>query len=215
MDAIVLEERILYSATPFLIAFDGDLAASDPSSITDPDVLETLESIDVYFESLRVASDVGTSMAASGGSDSALQPLPMSDSHRDAPSGDGDIAAAALDELDRLLITLESGTGTEPPPSEIGMDSDRNVGVWPDRSGTEIVFVQSGLYDANSILADLEANAAESDRNLVVVVLSGLESGFEKISSTLSDYEQLDAIHIVSHGGRGHDPARRVLADFG
>ncbi len=203
MDAIVLEERILYSATPFLIAFDGDLAASDPSSITDPDVLETLESIDVYFESLRVASDVGTSMAASGGSDSALQPLPMSDSHRDAPSGDGDIVAAALDELDRLLITLESGTGTEPPPSEIGMDSDRNVGVWPDRSGTEIVFVQSGLYDANSILADLEANAAESDRNLVVVVLSGLESGFEKISSTLSDYEQLDAIHIVSHGGEG------------
>jgi hypothetical protein len=67
----------------------------------------------------------------------------------------------------------------------------------------EVVFVQSGLYDSEALIADLEANALATGRNVSIVVLSGTENGFDQISSVLAQYNDLDAIHFVSHGADG------------
>jgi len=68
---------------------------------------------------------------------------------------------------------------------------------------TEIAFVQAGLFGSDALIADLQANALATGRDLVIIVLNGTENGFDQINSVLSQYNDLDAIHIVSHGSDG------------
>ncbi len=67
----------------------------------------------------------------------------------------------------------------------------------------EIAFVQAGLYDSDVLIADLQLNALATGRDLVIVLLNGTENGFDQINAALSQYTELGAIHIVSHGSDG------------
>ena len=63
----------------------------------------------------------------------------------------------------------------------------------------EIVFVDSGVDDPEALLDELRS-AGAGERFLEVVVLDSARDGIAQISEVLERYDDLDAIHIVSHG---------------
>jgi hypothetical protein len=93
------------------------------------------------------------------------------------------------------------GTGLQPTANSLSAD------VGSEQLGqlfyNELVFIQSGIYDSEALIADLEANALATGRNVSIVVLNGTENGFDQISRVLTQYNDLDAIHFVSHGTDG------------
>lgn len=62
----------------------------------------------------------------------------------------------------------------------------------------EIVFVDKGVEGFESIVAELVLN-----HQAEVVFLDREANGVEQIASVLSDRNELDAIHIISHGDQG------------
>lgn len=60
----------------------------------------------------------------------------------------------------------------------------------------EIVFVESSIEDYETLLADVNLNAT-------VVLLDSSRDGIEQIAEYLADRQNVDAIHIVSHGSEG------------
>ncbi|MEY4910127.1 MAG: hypothetical protein RL260_3845 [Pseudomonadota bacterium] len=60
----------------------------------------------------------------------------------------------------------------------------------------EIAFVDGGLRDAPQLIAGL-------DRSVEVVLLDAGRDGVDQIAQTLAGRRDLDAVHILSHGGAG------------
>ncbi|MCP4336066.1 MAG: DUF4347 domain-containing protein, partial [Gammaproteobacteria bacterium] len=103
---------------------------------------------------------------------------------------------------------------------DTSLDSDanaiyRDVDVSKTQSGTsradaaaaekqsqEIVFVDAGVDNYQQLVDDL-LNDADSNRNIEVVVLERDQNGIEQISTVLQDRDDLDAVHIISHGSDG------------
>ncbi|WP_145391305.1 cadherin-like domain-containing protein [Stieleria neptunia] len=63
----------------------------------------------------------------------------------------------------------------------------------------EVVFVDAGVEDAETLLAGLRDPSADGTQ-WVIVRLSADENGIAQISQTLAELSGVDAIHILSHG---------------
>ena len=66
----------------------------------------------------------------------------------------------------------------------------------------EIVFVDTGVDNYQALVDDL-TNNTDTRRNIEVVLLDSDRNGIEQISETLQGLDDLDAIHIISHGDDG------------
>ncbi|MCP4964962.1 MAG: DUF4347 domain-containing protein, partial [bacterium] len=131
----------------------------------------------------------------------------------------GVVDAPGMD--DSLATTLEDAAalGTVPPQDVLGIaqaeDSpeeltaqtedpdavvDSSTTAEPQR--TELVLVDTATDDYRQLVDDLLAQADDS-RHLEVVLLDSERSGIDQISETLLAYQNLDAIHLISHGSDG------------
>ena len=63
----------------------------------------------------------------------------------------------------------------------------------------EIVFVDTGVADYQTLIDDLEANE-QPNRHIEIVILDSSRDGIEQISEALAGGQRFDAIHLVSHG---------------
>ncbi len=66
----------------------------------------------------------------------------------------------------------------------------------------EIVFVDADTPDYQQLVDDLLSNG-DDNRQFSVFLLDAQENGIEQISHTLSGYQDIDAVHIISHGQEG------------
>lgn len=66
----------------------------------------------------------------------------------------------------------------------------------------ELVFVDSSVPDVDQLLADLRTERGE-DRGFEVITLDSTRNGIAQITSALTNYMDIDAIHVVSHGTGG------------
>jgi predicted outer membrane repeat protein len=66
----------------------------------------------------------------------------------------------------------------------------------------EIVFVDTSLPDAKSLIADLEAQRADG-RPLEIVTFGPGQNGIAVITDTLAGQHDIGAVHILSHGADG------------
>ncbi len=66
----------------------------------------------------------------------------------------------------------------------------------------EIAFVDAGVDNYQLLIDDLLSNA-DSNRNIEVVLLERDQNGIDRISAILQERDDLDAIHIISHGTDG------------
>ena len=134
------------------------------------------------------------------------------------------ILESSAEQLSSTVPALQTPTPDDVTPSEspearvttavapdagvsLSADIRLSADAAPEQLGqlfyNEIAFVQAGLYDSDALIADLEANALATGRDLTIIVLNGTENGFDQINSALAQYQNLDAIHIVSHGTDG------------
>ncbi|MCM2372640.1 SdrD B-like domain-containing protein [Aporhodopirellula aestuarii] len=66
----------------------------------------------------------------------------------------------------------------------------------------ELVIVDPAVESYQELIDDL-INRSEEDRTLEVILLQGDASGFDQVSELLASRQDLDAIHVVSHGEQG------------
>ena len=70
-----------------------------------------------------------------------------------------------------------------------------------DESRTEIIFVDSAVIDADILLKGIQ----QSDPNIhyQVFFLDADSDGVNQITSVLSEFSGIDAIHLIAHGDNG------------
>ncbi len=119
-----------------------------------------------------------------------------------APDGDAGYDAAALE--DRILL---SATPIVQAVADGGLDAavDAPLTFAPEvqtplQQRRELVVIDSAAANYHQLVDDLES---QDDRQLEVIVLDGDRDGIEQISRWLSEHEDVDAIHIVSHAEDG------------
>ena len=72
-----------------------------------------------------------------------------------------------------------------------------------EQRSREVVFVDAGVENYQQFVDDLN-NSADADRDFEVVVLDRNKDGIEQISALLQQYQNIDAVHIISHGNDGN-----------
>ena len=72
-----------------------------------------------------------------------------------------------------------------------------------EQQSHEIVFIDDGVDDYQQLVDDIYRNS-DASRNIEVVILDRDRDGIEQISAVLLDRNDLDAIHIISHGSDGN-----------
>jgi len=77
----------------------------------------------------------------------------------------------------------------------------------------ELVFVDTDTPDYQTLVDDLLSNSRE-DRQIEVVLLDNSRDGIAQITDVLSDYRELDAVHIISHGSEGAIDLGGTLLEF-
>ena len=115
--------------------------------------------------------------------------------------------AAALVTGMEVAETTEAAASTDLPDSTSQSDTPKDLaglfeGFVPvdQRSPKEIVFVDPAVRDYDTLLQGISSNAE-------VVLLDESRDGVEQISEVLANYQDVRAVHILSHG----DDATLVL----
>ncbi len=81
--------------------------------------------------------------------------------------------------------------------NEVGLEGPNSL-----ETSFELVFIDEGVDDYEPLVADLVGQES-SDREFQIVLLDADRDGIEQISETLRQYEDVDAVHLVSHGMSG------------
>ncbi|MCP4981274.1 MAG: DUF4347 domain-containing protein, partial [Gammaproteobacteria bacterium] len=127
----------------------------------------------------------------------------------DAPDANDPLA----DQLDAAVSLLEippqtqqtsqiDDTPEEPTPQTEQPDELVDSSTTAEPQHTELVLVDSATDNYQQLVDDLLDQTDES-RRLEVVLLDSERSGIDQISETLLAYQNLDAIHLISHGSDG------------
>ena len=66
-------------------------------------------------------------------------------------------------------------------------------------AANEIVFIDASVAESDQLLQDLLAN---TDRSFEVHLLDGNADGIEQIAAALSERDDIDAVHLISHGSQ-------------
>ncbi|MCP4125694.1 MAG: DUF4347 domain-containing protein, partial [Gammaproteobacteria bacterium] len=93
--------------------------------------------------------------------------------------------------------SLEEPTSQTEQPDQL---VDSSTTAEPQR--TELVLVDTATDNYQQLLDDL-LTQTDANRHLEVVLLDSELSGIDQISETLLAYQNLDAIHLISHGSDG------------
>ena len=92
---------------------------------------------------------------------------------------------------------------------------DEGDSMPPDPSPSqELVFVDTGAGNYQQLVDDLVANS-DPDRMFDVHLLDGGRDGVEQISEILADYQEVGAVHLVSHGTEGQVKLGNTWLSFG
>ncbi|MCK5831800.1 MAG: DUF4347 domain-containing protein, partial [Methylococcales bacterium] len=109
----------------------------------------------------------------------------------------GGIEALITTELEPTLATYVNIDSNIPTTEENTSDSI------VEQQTNEIVFVDTGVENHQTLVDDI-LNNADSSRKIDVILLDSNQNGIEKISDILLEHDELDAIHIISHGSDGN-----------
>ena len=76
----------------------------------------------------------------------------------------------------------------------------------------ELVFIDTDVENYQELLNDILAQDSE-ERNIEVIVLDNERDGIEQISEALANYQNLDAVHLISHSSDGNIDIGNTLLD--
>jgi hypothetical protein len=120
-----------------------------------------------------------------------------------------------IEELERRLllsadvesVLLDPGLGqperARDPAAELDpLEKDSAAGEIASVIRRELIFVDAGVEGYERLVEDLRSGGAEG-HSLEVVVLDPERDGVAQITETLARFQDLDAVHILSHGSEG------------
>ncbi|MEE9335605.1 MAG: DUF4347 domain-containing protein, partial [Granulosicoccaceae bacterium] len=112
----------------------------------------------------------------------------------------GGIEGVLISELELPVATYisidESGEQT-------ALQQDQIPELTTDTQSQEIVFVDTKVDNYQTLVDDI-INNTDNNRHIKVYLLDSQQNGIKQISDTLLNYDDLDAIHIISHGEDGN-----------
>lgn len=147
--------------------------------------------------------------------------------HEDGAASAADPLAHALEQrvmLDAALVAtaVEGAQDAQPAPQpdaapepakahDSGLDADLVAALTaPEPAGrTEVVFVNEGMFDGDSLIAGVAGAGRE------VVEISSGSDGLKQIADYLDGREDIDAIHIITHGGTAEQRIGATLLTAG
>ena len=131
-----------------------------------------------------------------------------------------------MEELERRLLMSADVFGAfagnavyqdvEQPASDSALVTETDTAseaAAAEHQSRELIIIDAATPDYESLLADLTGNA-EEDRLFEVAVLDPTEDGVGQISNLLSQYSDLDAVHIISHGDEGSVTLGSSVLDY-
>ena len=84
---------------------------------------------------------------------------------------------------------------------ELEQAANQQAGIVEEQR-LEIVFIDESVNDYQTFIDDLNNNN-DGTINFEIVLLDNATDGVEQISETLATHDDVDAIHIISHGDDG------------
>ena len=78
-----------------------------------------------------------------------------------------------------------------------------SAAVAPIQRTNELVFVDTATPDYQKLIDEMRESALAQGRNLEFVLIDAERDGIRKITDTLAQKSDLDAIHIISHAQDG------------
>ncbi len=104
---------------------------------------------------------------------------------------------AAIVEADRdASLDVHDAGALEKTPPDFVLDRPESIDA---ESRLELVFVDPSAADRDQLVSDLLSQQDES-RRFEIIMLDADRDGIEQISDVLTDFRDVNAIHIVSHG---------------
>jgi hypothetical protein len=89
-----------------------------------------------------------------------------------------------------------------------------SAAVAPIQRSNELVFVDTATPDYQKLVEDMRDSAAAAGRRLEFVLIDSERDGVAKITETLAQRKNLDAVHIVSHAQDGAVQLGNTQLDF-
>ncbi len=226
----VLDPRINYSASIMPVEFFAD-AAPAPTAQVDPDLLQMMSDWTAAENSavlpppgVSSTNPTENSVSTSGSGTISATSTSTTESNSEAtadcssgielePIREVALIDVQLNQLDQLLADMDATDSsavhgdTESNDDADQLDQSRTslspLGCFsrePTES-QELIIIQDGIDNIDQLIADLVD--CPDDRFFDIFVLNGMEDGFAQLDRLLSQYEDLDAIHIISHGTEG------------
>lgn len=194
-----LEPRLLFSA---------DIAAAVAVDAVEQDYSEE----PVVTADLETEADAGDAAADSPAGDGAA---PADPAAGDEVAGDevaaGDEAAATeptdspagepADDASGQTSAGEDDTGGD-DATAVAAEAGTESGSSEPDAGRELVFVNDNVQDYGQLVDDLR-QGSDNGRSLEVVILDDGQDGIGQVTQVLKNYNDLDAIHFVTHGSEG------------
>ena len=112
----------------------------------------------------------------------------------EVPDGDF-LEAVGLEE--RIMLSA-SPMVEAPPDNTAELDAQQ---LATQATTTNLVIIDSSVPDLEQLIDDLGRPVEGTQTD--VVVLNSEEDGIEQITSLLSEYQNIESIHLVSHGSDG------------
>jgi hypothetical protein len=107
-------------------------------------------------------------------------------------------ADSPFSALESVLTDAVHGTLESADPSFA--NSEALTGAAEHASSYELVFIDAGVEDRESLIEDLLERRADDSVRIEVVVLDSDRDGIDQISEALASRSNIDAVHVVSHG---------------
>ena len=101
------------------------------------------------------------------------------------------------DESTLFETALQSSESNEPEeilPTEIGAAHETR---------TELIFIDTATPDYQLLIQDVLANVS-ADRTFEIITIDSNDNGIQIISDTLATRNNVDAVHLISHGSDGN-----------
>ena len=179
--------------------FDGAMAATADTVLVDQTQDQSVDqsSNTENTETNSANSDATTELIeALGLSNKSVSPVELESS----PSNGFTLPHQAVPEMELAMseLSFEQGLISESAEQEeplIAVSDTTNI-------VTEIVFVDTSVDNFQSIIDDI-LNQQDSGKSIDVVLIESDENGIQRITDTLSQYQNIDAVHIISHGSDG------------
>ena len=119
----------------------------------------------------------------------------------EATNTESNLVSTAPDAEQAAIFAEDSNFGdTYQQINELGTGALSQVSEL--QSAREVVFVDDSADDYEQLIADLIGDR-DDGRQFDVFVLDSTRDGIEQISEVLAQYDNLDSMHIVSHGEAG------------